>query len=130
MNEIKQPSFIMRAIKWFDPRWRTINTWGFSVNRITALGLTAYLFAHLLVLSTLSRGQAAYTVFLAIVHNRFFVFGELLVVAAGLIHGLNGVRIGLNSFGVAIKYQRQLFFALMTVAALGIIYFAYRMFSV
>jgi succinate dehydrogenase / fumarate reductase cytochrome b subunit len=129
MNEMKQPSFIVRAIKWFDPRWRSISTWGFIVNRITALGLTLYLFLHLTMLGNLARGAEAYNSFISMVHNPVFIFGEVLVVAAGLIHGLNGVRIGLNSFGVAVKYQKGLFFGLMIVAVMGSLYFAYRMFA-
>jgi succinate dehydrogenase / fumarate reductase cytochrome b subunit len=52
----------------------------------------------------------------------------LLVIAAGLIHGLNGIRIALNSFGVGVRYQRQLFLALMALAILGTLVFGYAMF--
>jgi succinate dehydrogenase / fumarate reductase, cytochrome b subunit len=129
MNEMKQPSFIMRAIKWFDPRWRSISTWGFIVNRITALGLTLYLFLHLIMLGNLAKGAEAYDGFIHLVHNPIFIFGEVLVVSAGLIHALNGIRIGLNSFGIANKYQKELFYGLTIIAILGSLYFAYRMFS-
>lgn len=129
MNEAQKQSFLARAIKWFDPRWRSITTWGFIVNRITALGLTLYLYLHLMMLGNLAKGPEAYDGFIAFVHNPLFIFGEILVVSAGLIHGLNGIRIGLNSFGIGVKYQKPMFVILMVIAVLGSLYFAFRMFT-
>lgn len=116
-------------IKWFDPRWRKVGTWAFILNRITALGLTLYLFLHLIVLSLLARGPEAYDTFLEIIHNPVIIFGELLVVAAGLIHGLNGLRVVITSFGIAVPYQKQLFYGLLAVALIGSLIFAIRMFT-
>lgn len=113
---------------WFDPRHRTISTWGFILNRITALGLTLYLFIHLIALGNLARGAEAYDSFLEFAHHPVVMVGELLVIAAGLIHGLNGIRIALNSFGIAARWQRQIFIGLMIAAVVGIFFFAYKMF--
>ncbi len=52
------------------------------------------------------------------------------MVAAGIIHGLNGIRIALTSFGIATRYQRPIFLGLMALAAVGIAYFTYIMFVV
>ncbi len=117
------------AIRWFDPRARDVGTWAFALNRITALGLTLYLFMHLLVLSQLAQGPEAYGGFLALIKSPLFVFGEFLVVAAGIIHGLNGLRIALTSFGIAVPYQKQLFYILMAIAVIGCAFFAYKMFT-
>jgi len=117
------------AIKWFDPRSRQVGSWAFILNRITALGLTFYLFLHLGILSQLAQGPDAYDGFLATIHSPVFVFGEFLVVSAGIIHGLNGIRIALNSFGIAVPYQKQLFAGLMVLAILGSLIFAVRMFT-
>ena len=116
-------------IKWFDPRNKSLGSWAFILNRITGLGLTLYLFLHLIMLGQLAKGPEAYDGFIALVRNPIFLAGELLVIAAALIHGLNGIRIGLTSFGVAGSKQKQLFIGLMTVAGIAIIYFAFRMFS-
>ena len=43
---------------WFDVRKRSVSSWAFALNRLTGLGLTLYLFLHLIVLSTLLRGEA------------------------------------------------------------------------
>ena len=125
-NTPQKPS---KAIKWFDPRWRQMGYWAFSLNRITALGLTFYLFLHLGILSQLAQGPDAYDGFLATIRSPWFVFGEFLVVSAGIIHGLNGIRIALTSFGIAIPYQKQLFLGLMVLAILSSLIFALRMFT-
>lgn len=115
-------------IFWFDPRNRTVSTWGFILNRITALGLTLYLFIHLIALGNLARGSEAYDSFLEFAHQPVIMVGEMLVIAAGLIHGLNGIRIALNSVGIAVRWQRQVFIGLMIVAVAGILIFGYKMF--
>jgi succinate dehydrogenase / fumarate reductase cytochrome b subunit len=52
----------------------------------------------------------------------------MLVIAGGLIHGLNGIRIFLNSFGVATRWQRPILLGLMALALLGTLVFGYKMF--
>jgi succinate dehydrogenase / fumarate reductase cytochrome b subunit len=116
-------------IKWFDPRNKSLGSWAFILNRITGLGLTLYLFLHLIMLGQLAKGPEAYDGFIALVKNPIFLTGELLVVAAAIIHGLNGIRIGLTSFGIAGGKQKKLFVGLMTVAVITIVYFAIRIFT-
>jgi succinate dehydrogenase / fumarate reductase, cytochrome b subunit len=113
---------------WFDPRNRHISNWGFILNRITALGLTFYLFLHLIALSQLSQGPQAYDGFIKLVESPLFKIGEMLVIAAGLIHGLNGIRIALNSFGIGAVWQKQIFAGVMALAVMGIIIFGVKMF--
>lgn len=116
-------------IRWFDPRNRQIGTWAFILNRITAIGLVVYLVMHIFVLTGLAFGEQTYSTFLQVMKNPFVTVGELLVVAGGIIHGLNGIRIGLTSFGIGVRYQKQIFIGLMAVAIAGILFFAVRMFS-
>ncbi len=115
--------------KWFNPLGRQLSFSGFSLNRITALGLTLYLYLHLIVLGQLAAGPNAYGNFLKLIHSPVFVFGEWLVVAAGLIHGLNGLRIGLTSLGVVVPQQKQILVVLMVIAVIGSLIFAFRMFT-
>jgi succinate dehydrogenase / fumarate reductase cytochrome b subunit len=117
-------------LRWFDPRNRQVGTWAFILNRITALGLTLYLALHLVALSQLAQGPAAYNSFIAFAKNPIFKIGEMLVIAAGIIHGLNGVRIALNSFGIGVRIQKQMFLALMFIAIILIAYFGFIMFFV
>lgn len=122
-----QPS-ANKAWKWFNPFGRQIGGWAFILNRITALGLTLYLFLHLIVLGTLANGEAAYQSFLALIHNPVYIFLELLVVAAGIMHALNGIRIVLTTFGIGVTSQKQIFVGLMVVSLVAIVIFAVRMF--
>jgi succinate dehydrogenase / fumarate reductase cytochrome b subunit len=125
----RDPSKLAGAMKWFDVRSRDVGMWAFALNRITAIGLVVYLFLHLVVLSTLARGPEAYESFLQIIKSPVFVFGEWLVVIGGLYHGLNGIRISLTSFGIAVPYQKQIFYVLLVIAILGSLIFGIRMFS-
>ncbi len=114
---------------WFDPRNRQPGNWAFILNRITGLGLTLYLFLHLIVLGQLAQGPAAYDNFIALAKSPIFIAGELLVVAAGFIHGLNGIRVGLTTFGIGVSHQKQFFYVIFTVAVVLSAYFALRMFA-
>ncbi len=124
MNNESNSKHLMR---WFDPRNRKLGTWAFILNRITALGLTLYLVLHLFALNNLARGPEAYDGFIKLAKTPVVMIGEVLVIAAGLIHGLNGIRIALNSFGVGARYQKQLFISLMVLAVAGIAIFARSM---
>jgi succinate dehydrogenase / fumarate reductase cytochrome b subunit len=124
-----QPS-ASKFMRWFDPRNRQPGTWAFILNRVTALGLTLYLLLHLFMLGKLAQGPQAYNEFIALAKTPLIKIGELLVVAAGIIHGLNGIRIALTSFGIGVNYQRQIFWLLMALAAVGIAAFGYVMFFV
>ena len=114
---------------WFDPRHRQAGSWAFILNRLSGIGLTIYLFLHLAVLSTLARGPAAYDGFIALARSPLMLLGELLVVVGGLYHGLNGLRVALTSFGVGVPRQKQMFYILMALVAVGGAIFAWRMFS-
>lgn len=115
--------------KWFNPLRRDAGTWGFALNRVTALGLTLYLYLHLVILGQLARGPEAYDGFLETIHHPVFIFGEWLVVIAGLIHGFNGLRIALTSFGIGVTRQKAVFYTLMVIAVIGGLVFAVRMFT-
>lgn len=118
------------AWKWFDPRGREPGSWAFILNRLSALGLTIYLYIHLVILGKLAQGPEAFDSFVAAAKSPLIIFGELLVVVGGLYHGLNGLRIALNSFGIAVPYQRQLFYGIFLVTIIVSVIFAIRMFTV
>src|SRR5574339_742119 len=94
-----QPS-ARKAWTWFVPFRRDIGSWAFALNRITAIGLTVYLFLHLIILDKLAQGPGAYDQFLELNENPFIKFREWAVVAGAILHGLNGIRIILTTFGV------------------------------
>ena len=113
---------------WFIPVGRQVGGWAFALNRVTAIGLTLYLFLHLYVLGLLARGPGYYDEFLALTENPVIKLGEWAVVAAVFLHGFNGIRILLTSFGVGVTRQRQLFYGFMVLAVLVILIFTVRMY--
>jgi len=124
---INQPS-PKNILRWFNPVGRQPGTWAFILNRITALGLTLYLALHLFMLGKLAQGPEAYDAFIELAKTPLILFGEVLVIAGGIIHGLNGIRIAMTSFGLGVRQQKFLFFVTMAIAIPGIMYFAWRMF--
>lgn len=122
-----QPS-ARRFWSWFIPLRRDIGSWAFALNRITALGLTLYLFLHLYILGKLAQGPGAYDEFLELTENPLIKLGEWAVVAAAILHGLNGIRIILTSFGVGVTRQKQLFYGFMALAVVIILFFTAKMY--
>ena len=112
---------------WFDPRSKHLGALGFIMNRVAGIGLTFYLFLHLLALGQLALGPKAYDHFIALVHHPLFVAGEYLVVIGGMLHGLNGLRVAFTSLGKGAAYQKPLFYGLMSLALGVILYFGIRM---
>lgn len=129
MARMTRSPALMHSWRWFDPRGRDLGTWAFILNRISGLGLTLYLFIHLIVLGKLAQGPEAYDQFVALAKSPLLVTGELLVVGAGLYHGLNGLRVALTSLGIGVAQQRRLFVGLLVLTAVAGLVFAVRMFG-
>ena len=106
------------AARWFDPRARQLGSWAFILNRLSALGLTLYLGLHLLVLNKLAQGTEAYDDFVAFSGSALIKIGEVLLVAAVVFHGFNGLRLILHAFGVGIRYQKHLFIFVVGITIL------------
>ncbi|GAB4533142.1 MAG: succinate dehydrogenase subunit C [Anaerolineales bacterium] len=116
-----------RPALWFAPRGRQAGGWGFIINRLSALGLSVYLYLHLYTLSKLARGPQAFDSFIATAKSPLFTAGELLVIGAALFHGLNGLRIALTSFGVGVPRQKAMLYLVLAFSLLGTLVFAVRM---
>ncbi|HEX9134545.1 MAG TPA: hypothetical protein VF844_19830 [Ktedonobacteraceae bacterium] len=121
MATLEQPK-VRRVGRWFDVRHRKLGMWAYALNRIAGIGLVVYLYLHLVILSTLSRGPGSWDSFVALARSPFFLSLDVILLAGILIHGLNGLRVALTGFDVGVKRQKALFSALMLVAvvALGV----------
>jgi succinate dehydrogenase / fumarate reductase cytochrome b subunit len=109
-----------RAGRWFDVRGRQLGMWAYALNRITGIGLVVYLYLHLIVLSMLSGGPSSWNSFVAIARTPMFLTLDVILLAGMLIHGLNGLRVTLTGFGVAVQAQKALFVGLMIVAVVAL----------
>jgi succinate dehydrogenase / fumarate reductase cytochrome b subunit len=120
---------LRNAPRWFDPRGRQVGTWAFILNRLSALGLTFYLGLHLAVLNKLTQGTQAYNDFVASAQSPLIKVGEVILIAAVVFHGLNGLRLILNALGIGIRYQKHLFILAVAVTLLIGAAFIMRLFG-
>ena len=97
--------------RWLDPRGRHLGTWAFVLNRLTGLGLVAYLYLHLIVLSTLLRGPEAWDGLVAVFRHPVFLAFDVLLVLGLAVHGLNGLRVALVGSGLLVDRHRALLVA-------------------
>ena len=100
---------------WFNPRGRSINTLAFALNRLTAIGLTVYLFLHLAVLSLLLQGEEGWDQFLAIAKSPAFLVLDVVLLFGVVYHMFNGIRVALVGMGVAHTKQKGLFYGLVGI---------------
>jgi succinate dehydrogenase / fumarate reductase cytochrome b subunit len=120
MNDIQpttdaaRPRSPLRA--WFDVRGRSVSTLAFALNRLTAIGLTVYLFLHLAVLSLLLRGPEAWDSFVEMAHSPIFLTLDVILLFGVVFHMFNGIRVALVGMGVAHRQQRGLFYGLVGIA--------------
>jgi succinate dehydrogenase / fumarate reductase cytochrome b subunit len=115
-----QPSKLRRTLVWGDIRKRRLGMIAYVLNRITGIGLVAYLYLHLIILSMLAGGPGSWDPFVTLAKSPAFLALDVVLIAGWLIHGLNGVRVGLNGFGIGVRAQKAMFVGLMVVAVIGI----------
>jgi succinate dehydrogenase / fumarate reductase, cytochrome b subunit len=121
---------VSQASRWLDVRRRKLGMWAYALNRITGIGLVIYLYLHLVVLSLLLRGPAAWDTFVALARSPFYLALDVVLLAGILIHGLNGIRIALTGFGIGVGAQKTLFIVLMVVSAIALWIAALKIFHV
>ena len=117
------------VLGWFDPRGRRIGGIAFIVNRVSGIGLVVYLYLHLVILSMLVQGPNAWDTFVDIATSPPFLTLDVVLLTGMLIHGLNGIRVGLVGLGIVASRQKALFVALMVVAAFVALVGALRIFA-
>ncbi|HYN47877.1 MAG TPA: hypothetical protein VER83_03365 [Candidatus Nanopelagicales bacterium] len=114
---------------WFDPRGRRLGGLAFIVNRLTGIGLVVYLYMHLAILSLLVQGPDAWDTFVNIALSPPVLVFDVVLLAGMLIHGLNGIRVGLVGLGLVASRQKALFIAAMVIAAFVTFVGALRIFG-
>ena len=84
---------------------------------------------HLIVLGKLAQGKESFDGFTALAHHPLIVAGEVLVVFAVMLHGINGLRIALTGIGYNVGSQKRMLVVIFVVAIVIGLYFAIRMFG-
>ncbi|HEX8940775.1 MAG TPA: hypothetical protein VF763_11510 [Candidatus Limnocylindrales bacterium] len=114
---------------WVDVRGRRLGSWAFILNRLTGLGVLLYLYLHLVILSQLARGPAAWDSFVSLALSPAFLLLDVVLLFGLLAHGLNGIRVTLVGFGLVIDRQKAMFAAFMVLGALVLLVGALRIFT-
>lgn len=98
--------------------WRRLGFWVWLLRRLTGLAIALYLFLHIAVIYQLVAGRASFNEVMHIFASPIFRLGELGVVAACVVHGIDGIRIMIiEAFDLA-RAERRLLWASAAVAAL------------
>lgn len=96
--------------------------WAYLLHRITGLALIFYLLMHIVVISSaMVGGKSAFDALLGLLQEPLFVVLDLGLIAAILLHGLNGIRLMLFDLGYGVRSQKQLFWGVMAASAVGFI---------
>ena len=97
----------------------------FYLHRLSGLGLAVYLYLHLAILFQLSRGESAWSGFLALMHSPWILILDGALLFGFVFHGLNGLRLFLTGWGYGLKIQRHLFWLSLVISlaltALGVL---------
>lgn len=93
------------------------------LHRLSGLALSAYLLLHIYDLRAAQRGAQAFDEALAVFQTPFWKVMDLLLLAAVLYHGLNGLRLLAFDAGWGIRNQRQLFWIALVVT-IGVLFFS------
>jgi succinate dehydrogenase / fumarate reductase cytochrome b subunit len=102
---------------WRDLRWRDPGWIAFLLNRLTGVILVLYLLAHFVVLSQLLRGADGWDALLELFGSRPFLVGDVLLIAAVIYHGLNGLRVIALTLGVGSRHATALFVVVLAISA-------------
>ena len=133
MDEIQPTTDPARPNKplksWFDVRGRKVGSFAFALNRLTAIGLTVYLFLHLAVLSLLLQGEEGYDSFLAIARTPLFLTLDVILLFGVIYHALNGTRVALVGMGIAARNHKTLFWVLSGIGVVLFVVGTYLIFT-
>lgn len=106
---------------------RGLAYWAFWLNRISGVVLALYLVVHLGFLSTLVRGPEAYAAFLAVVTQPVALVFDILLAAAAIWHGINGVRVAVVGLNIGTRRQGAMLAAVVVAGLATLVLMALRM---
>jgi succinate dehydrogenase / fumarate reductase cytochrome b subunit len=114
---VRSPGLVRRLSYWLEPRWRDPGWLAFALNRLSGHILVLYLVLHLVVLSQLLDGPEGWDRLLGLFGSRPFLVGDVLLIAAVVFHGLNGLRLAALTFGIGARHTTALIVAVLVVSA-------------
>ncbi len=95
-------------------------SWAWILHRITGLGLTAYIYLHIIALTSLTKGEKAFDDEMKLFTTPVFKVLEWLLFSLVIYHAFNGIRIVLVDWANGARYHKKI---LTVVYGLGIVLF-------
>ncbi len=108
--------------------WDTVGMWAWLFHRVTGLALVFYIILHIVLMGTsLLRGPETFNSVLGfLMGSTLFLILDLLLAAAVLYHGLNGIRILLFDIGIGFNRQKEIFWVLMAAGLVIYLFLLWR----
>jgi succinate dehydrogenase / fumarate reductase cytochrome b subunit len=105
-------------------------SWAWILHRITGLGLTFYILLHIIALTGLLKGEAAFNAEMKLFSSLPFLIGEWFLGTLVMFHAINGVRIVLVDLGNGARYHKQILkfvyvLSVILVAGMGYLIFSH-----
>ncbi len=140
-SEFESESKVSNFINWFNPFSRGIGMYAWLFQRITGLCLLIYVFIHMSLIGLMlldpflgldQAGLLYNTVVHAMNQNLFDTGIELLnhmlsfgffmdagIMAFGIYHGANGIRVILFDLGIGIRRQKMIFWIFLVLGVIS-----------
>ena len=91
--------------------------WAWVLHRITGILIALYSLAHITVLSSVLLSTGSFDAVMRLLSQPLALWLELGLLAAIILHGLNGIRLILFDFNIGIKKQKEIFVFNMVLSA-------------
>ena len=98
--------------------YKTTGFISFIFRRISGVALVIYLFMHMFVIGSVNAGPEVFDARLALVQTPFFKLMEVLLLAAVVYHGFDGIRILIVDFFHITEYRKSMFYAMFVLFVL------------
>ncbi len=140
-SQVETGSKASNFINWFNPFSRGVGMYAWLFQRISGLCLVIYVFIHLGIVSLMlldpflgldQAGLLYNTVVHAMNQTLFETGNELInhmvslgffidagVMAFGIYHGANGIRVVLFDFGIGIRHQKMIFWIFLVLGVIA-----------
>ena len=108
-----------KRTKLFDPNYyKFLGSWAWILHRLSGLALIFYLCLHIWIINTLTLGAKQFNQVMTFLNSPLFKYLEVGLWGVILFHAFNGVRILIVDFFKGSLVHKQLFYILISIAAL------------
>ena len=88
-----KPKPVRSHIRWLFQQPITLEKLALAAQRVSGVGMLAYLMMHVFVTGTVTSGANAWESIISMFSNPFADIGDLLLVVGATFHAVNGIRV-------------------------------------